>query len=79
MTTTGPSSPSRSQRWRSGKPLTGIPEPRTETLHRCDRPKKEHRNPIGARASRPAVSFNQVLSEARRAVGGIRPVYEGFR
>jgi hypothetical protein len=79
MTTPEPSSPSRSQPWRPGEPLPGSRGPLADTLYPRERPKREDRNPIGPSGSRPAVPFNQVLSEARRAAGGIRPVYEGFR
>jgi hypothetical protein len=62
-----------------GRAPPGLPGPLADTLYPRERPKREDRNPIGPSGSRPAVSFNQVLSEARRAAGGIRPVYEGFR
>jgi hypothetical protein len=64
---------------RSRTPFWGLSEPLACPDHRPGATGAGDRNPIEASGSRPAVSFNQVLSKARRSICAGRPVCEGFR
>jgi hypothetical protein len=64
---------------RSRTPLWGLSEPLALQIHRTRATGAGDRNPIDASGSRPAVSFNQVLSKARWSIRAGRPVCEGFR